>query len=121
MDPFLPHMTTKPAIINPAAKKKLLARIAAAQRQADAAKKAARLAKLGFRNAKQKFKEAKRAAKKFRKSVKALKAELAALSVKKPVRRPVAKKKAARPAPVVEIAPAPIEVQPAVAGETTVQ
>ena len=121
-------MITKPAVALATAKKKLHSQIAAAQRQADTAKKSAKVAKLGFRKAKQKFKDAKRAAKKFRKSVKVLKAELAALAVKKPVRRSVPKKAAVRRAPVVEISPAPAvvesspaEVQAPGTGETAVQ
>lgn len=110
-------MTTK-ASAPAAAKKKLLSRIAAAQRQADLAKKTAKLAKLGLRAAKDKFKAAKRAAKKLRKAVKMLKMELAGLGTKKtPARRPVKKPAAKRLHPAPVAAPAPVEVAP-VAPET---
>jgi hypothetical protein len=102
-----------------AAKKKLLSRIAAAQRQADSAKKAAKLAKLNYRTAKDKFKAAKHAAKKARKVVKGLKAELAASLTKKvPAKRrstkPAARKPKPRPmpAPISVPAPAPVENAP---------
>ncbi len=113
-------MTTKPtASFLVAAKKKLLSRIAAEQRHADAAKKTAKAAKQEFRKAKQKAKEAKRAAKKFRKSVKALKAELAALSVKKPARKaaprkPAVKRERSAAAAVIPEPVAPADVVPAV-------
>lgn len=84
-------MTSKISPANAAARKKLLNRITAAQKQADTAKKTAKLAKAGFKQAKQKFKEAKRAARKLRKICKALKTELAAHAVKKPARKPAAK------------------------------
>ena len=106
-------MTTKASAPVAAAKKKLLSRIAAAQRQADLAKKTAKLAKLGLRAAKDRFKSAKRAAKKLRKAVKALKIELAGLGTKKAsgtrlVKKPAVKR--SRPAPVA--APAPVVVAP---------
>src|SRR5438445_11529285 len=104
-------MTTKPSVPAAAAKKKLLSRIAAAQRQADLGKKAAKLAKLGFRHAKDKFKAAKRAAKKLRKAVKVLKVELIALGTKKaPRKRPTAKPAVKRARPASVIAPAPAAV-----------
>lgn len=105
-------MTTKASAPATAAKKKLLSRIAAAQRQADHAKKIAKLAKLGLRAAKDKFKAAKRAAKKLRKEVKALKVELAGLGTKKVAAKRAVKKpapKRSRPAPVAAPAPAPVE------------
>ncbi len=108
-------MTTKASAPATAAKKKLLSRIAAAQRQADHAKKTAKLAKLGLRGAKDKFKAAKRAARKLRKEVKALKVELAGLGTKKaPAKRAVKKSapKRSRPAPVAAPAPAPVEAPP---------
>ena len=115
-------MTTKSSVPAAAAKKKLLSRIAAAQRQADVARKTAKLAKLGFRHAKDKFKAAKRAAKKLRKAVKTLKTELAALGAKKAPAKRVAKKVAAkrpRSAPVAAPAPEPVAVEPvSVAPET---
>lgn len=91
-----------------ALKKKLLSRIAAAQKQADAARKAAKLAKAVFKQAKGKFKDAKRAAKKHRKELKALKVELAALAAKKKTAsKPTAKSTAMkRPRP----SPAPAAV-----------
>ena len=85
-------MTTKASAPVAAAKKKLLSRIAAAQRQADLAKKTAKLAKLGLRTAKDRFKAAKRAAKKLRKAVKALKVELAGLGAAKTPRKRAAPK-----------------------------
>lgn len=85
-------MTMKSSVPAAAAKKKLLSRIALAQRQSDHAKKAAKLAKLGLRAAKEKFKSAKRAAKKLRKAVKALKVELAGLGTAKAPRKRVAPK-----------------------------
>ena len=51
-------MTTKSSADRVLAKKKILARIAVAQKQADAAKKAAKTAKITARLAKQKLKEA---------------------------------------------------------------
>ncbi|HWA27036.1 MAG TPA: hypothetical protein VG734_15370 [Lacunisphaera sp.] len=115
------HPMTKKSPVSPE-KKKLLTRLALAQKQADAGKRAAKLAKLALRNAKQKFKEAKRAAKKLRKVVKALKADLTALSAKKPDRKPAAKKAVAKRAVV---APAPasvpaVPVNPVVNGPTDV-
>ncbi len=108
-------MTTKASAPVAAAQKKLLSRIAAAQRQADLAKKTAKLAKLGLRAAKDKFKAAKRAAKKLRKAVKALKVELAGLGTKEaPATRPVKKPAAKRPRPVPIAVPAPSEEAPAV-------
>jgi len=119
-----PSMTASDPL--PALKKKILSRIAAIQRQAEAAKKVAKLTKAAFKQAKQKFKEAKRAAKKHRKELKTLKNELAALATKKVQRKPAAKAavKRSRSAPVstarevaVEpevpaVAPAPVESIP---------
>jgi len=108
-------MTTKASAPVAAAKKKLLGRIVATQRQADLAKKTAKLAKLGLRAAKDKFKSAKRAAKKLRKAVKALKVELAGLGTKKAsATRPVKKPAVKRPRSVPMTAPAPVEEAPAV-------
>jgi hypothetical protein len=112
-------MTSTPSASS-TVKKKLLGRIAASQRRSDTAKKAAKLAKLAFRNARQKFKDAKRAAKKLRKAVKALKAELAGLSVKRPARKPAAKRpvgKRLRPSrPSAVAAPVPeVVVEPVTA------
>lgn len=123
--PVLP-MTTKASAPVAAAKKKLLGRIAAAQRQADLAKKTAKLAKHGLRAAKDKFKAARRAAKKLRKSVKVLKGELAALATKPASRRRVAPrlaKKRVRPAPASAPVPVPaaIESVPAPSDTTPVQ
>jgi hypothetical protein len=105
---FAQPMTTKPSA-PAAAKKKLLSRIAAAQRQADAARKTAKLAKLGYRAAKQKFKDAKRAARKLRKALKSLKVELAALAAKKksPVRKTATKPVVKRSKPAIKPAPTP--------------
>lgn len=109
------------SLANPStARKKLLTRIAALQKQAETAKKAAKLAKSVFKTAKQKFKEAKRAARKLRKDAKALKVELAALTTRKKSARKVPAKtelKRARPA-----APEPVKVPagPASAGDTPV-
>jgi hypothetical protein len=117
-------MTARASAESPA-KKKLLGRIAAAQRQADAAKKAAKLAKLGFRAAKEKFKSARRAAKKARKAVKVLKEELAALAANKtPRKRPAPKaplkrrKRAPRQVVAAPPEPLPVENAPALP-ETT--
>lgn len=113
-------MTTKASAPATAAKKKLLGRIAAAQRQADHAKKTAKLAKLGLRAAKDRFKAAKRAAKKLRKEVKALKVELAGFGTKKVAAKRAVKKpapKRSRPAPVAAPVPEPIEAT-SVAPET---
>jgi hypothetical protein len=106
-------MTSKTSAPVAVAKKKLLSRIAAMQRQADLAKKTAKLAKLGLRAAKDRFKAAKRAAKKLRKEVKALKVELAGLGSKKaPAKRAVKKPavKRSRTVPVAAPASAPVEV-----------
>lgn len=62
---------------------RMLSRLAAVQKLAEAAKKTAKQAKAGYKAAKKKFKDAKRAAKKHRKEIKALKAELATLVTKK--------------------------------------
>jgi len=109
-------MMTKSSPANAAAKKKLIAGIVTAQKQADAAKKAAKLAKLEFRRAKQKFKEARKAAKKLRKSVKSLKADLVAIAPARPRRKaPAAKLVVRLPLPVAapKIAPPPVETPPA--------
>src|ERR1035437_1851654 len=109
-------MMTKSSAANAATKKKLIAGIAAAQKQADAAKKAAKLAKLEFRRARQEFKEARKAAKKLRKSVKSLKADLAALAPARPRRKaPAAKLVVKLPLPVAapEVASPPVEPPPA--------
>ena len=95
--PSLPMMK-KISLPAAAAQKKLHARIAAAQKQADAAKKEAKLAKLDFRNAKRLFKDARRAAKKLRKEVKTLKAELTALAAKKSPRKSAANPATPKPA-----------------------
>lgn len=109
-------MTTRiPPPATPA-RKKLLSRIAVAQRQADAAKRTAKLAKLGLRAAKDKSKSAKRAAKKLRKAVKALKVELAGLGTAKTRRKRVGRKavtKRSKPAPVAAITPGPVVGEPA--------
>lgn len=99
------------------AKKKLLSRMALAQRKADHAKKAAKLAKLGLRAAKDKFKSAKRAAKKLRKEVKALKGELAAFATKPAPRKrvaskPIKKRVRLTPAPVPAPVPEVVESSP---------
>lgn len=113
-----PTMTTKLSSETTAAhRKKLLSRIAAAQKQTDSAKRTAKLTKLGFRQAKQKFKDAKHAARKLRKVVKTLKAELAGLAVRKPaLKRPAARSavKRRRPVPVAAPAPEPVVAPPAV-------
>ncbi len=102
-------MTTKRSAPISAPKKKLLARIAVAGKQADSAKKSAKLAKLTLRNAKQKFKDAKKAAKKSRKVLKGLKAELAALSVKKSTRKSAAPKRTVeRSRPMAASVPVPL-------------
>ena len=91
-----PNMTTNLPALNTARGKRLISRIATAQKQADLAKKAAKLAKLEYRNARQKFKQAKRTAKTLRKEVKTLKAELTAVAVKRRSRKPAAPKRSAR-------------------------
>ncbi len=65
--------------VTPADRNKLLARVAAAQKEAALAKKTAKLAKLEYRQARRRLKDAKRAAKKLRKVAKRLEIELAAL------------------------------------------
>ncbi len=119
-------MTAKAPAPATAAKKKLLSRIAAAQRQADLAKKAAKLAKLGLRAAKDKFKSAKRAATKLRKEVKTLKGELAAFATKAAPRKRVASRpitKRARPtsAPVPAPVPEVVESSPVPPGSGPAQ
>lgn len=104
--------TSNPAAV---AKKKLIVRIAAAQKQVDAAKKSAKAAKAVFKLARQKFKDARSATKKLRKAVKTLKTERAALAVKKLPRKPAAPKPAVKrfdPVAAPVIAPAPFEAPP---------
>lgn len=110
-------MTSKVSVPNLAAKKKLLARIAAAEKQVESAKKMVKQTKIGFKQAKQRFKEAKRAAKKQRKAIKALKAELAALTVKKSARRKSGARPVKRLRPVLKLA---LPVTPAAATEASV-
>ena len=100
-------MTTKPSAPSTTAGSKLIARIAAAQKRADAAKRTAKLAKLDLRTAKQKFKNAKHAAKKLRKAIKALKAELAEIKEKKPARKAAPRKSTARKPAVKRTRPVP--------------
>lgn len=119
-------MTAKAPAPATAAKKKLLSRIAAAQRQADLAKKAAKLAKLGLRAAKDKFKSAKRAAKKLRKEVKALKGELAAFATKpaprkRVVSRPITKRVRPTSTPVPAPVPEVVESSPVPPGSGPAQ
>lgn len=122
----LPMTTISPATLA-AAKKKLVSRIGAAQRQADTAKKAAKATKLGFKQAKQKFKDAKKAAKKIRKNIKTLKAELAALATKKPARNLARKSAPKRVRPdatipaAVEQLPAAVESLPSTEGTPLIQ
>lgn len=85
-----------------ATRKKLLSKIATAQKQADAAKRLAKLAKTSFKAAKQRFKDAKRSAKKLRKEVKALKGELASLAPAKSVGKAAAKSAPKRTRPAVK-------------------
>ncbi len=63
--------------------RKLIAKIAAAKKEADAAKKESQAAKDVARRARKKFKEAKRKSKELRKIVKALKQELKDLAARK--------------------------------------
>jgi hypothetical protein len=99
-------MKTKKSGPTAQARKTLLTRIAATQRQADAAKKTAKQAKAGLKRAKQKFKGAKHAAKKLRKEVNALKAELMMLAVKKKGRKAPGRKPRPKQAKPVAV-PAP--------------
>lgn len=93
----------------PADRRKLISRIAAAQKEADALKKSAVTAKAALKQAKKDFKQAKKAAKAARKTAKALREELAAMAAP----RTAAKKRAKRPAGKKPAAAVPLE--PAVA------
>jgi uncharacterized coiled-coil DUF342 family protein len=86
------------------------AEIATAQKKADAAKKTAKAAKAAYKEARKKFKVARKEAKAARKAVKALKAEFAAPELKKPG----ARKSAAKPRSIPDFIPAPEVSEPGV-------
>jgi chromosome segregation ATPase len=91
--------------------RKLLAKIVAAKKEADAAKKESQAAKDIARRARKKFKEARRKSKELRKIVKALKQELKELAARKAAATPkrtkssTAKNTAVHVFPVVETPP----------------
>jgi uncharacterized iron-regulated protein len=109
----IPLMSTKSSDPTAASRKHLLARISAAEKQADSAKRMTKLAKLVLRQAKKKFKDSKHAAKALRKAVKALKEELSAMAMKKSIRRPGARKPTVKRAhPVTAFVSVPTETPP---------
>jgi chromosome segregation ATPase len=91
--------------------RKLISKIAAAKKEADAAKKEAQAAKDIARRARKKFKEAKRKAKELRKIAKALKQELEELAARKAAAVPKRTKSSTAKNAVVQ-APAIVETLP---------